>query len=192
MLRLDIDDNAAMEWILVLMVVIPALAFGGVAAYAATGALRERRLLGGSPTAARLRLRARRALEGLEESCRQRQLPASTSREVLAHATELANRTLPELLERHGRLESRVRDYGPGGDSERQRAMQQLATELAATERTLESLVGGLETLDAQLVASATLPGDEALARTRLLVEQLRLIEESCRELEEEKKCLEP
>ncbi|MBI4872944.1 MAG: hypothetical protein HY814_15430 [Candidatus Riflebacteria bacterium] len=182
-----------MGWILVLMVLIPTVAFGGLALYAVERSASRRRMLGGNPEAERLLERAERALQGIEEAGRLQLLPASTTREVLAHARELTTKSLPALLQRHTRLRARVQAYAPGTDAERQRALAQLAAEFSATERTLETLVGGLETLDAQLASSEALTGDEVVARSASLVERLRLVQETCRELEEEKKkCLEP
>lgn len=184
-------QDVSMGWILVLMVLIPALAFGGAAAYFVARSVRRNRLVSGNPEAAKLMARAQRALEGIEESSRLQRLPASS--EVLEHARELTDRTLPELLERHGRLRSRVREPGAHAEPERRRAMDQLAQDLAETERTLESLVGDLETLDAQLASSGALGSDRALVRSKELVERLRLVEETCRQLEQEKtKWLEP
>lgn len=185
-------ENGWMGWILVLMVLIPTVAFGGLALYVVERSASRRRLLGGNPEAARLLERAERALRGIEEAGRLQLLPTSTTREVLAHARELTTKSLPALLQRHARLSARVQAYAPGTDAERQRALAQLAAEFAATERTLETLVGGLETLDAQLASSEALTGDEVVARSQSLVERLRLVQETCRELEEEKKCLEP
>lgn len=186
------DDDARMGWILVLMVVVPAVAFGGLAVYAASRAAERNRLISGSPRAAKLLARAERALGGIEHSAGLRGLPPTTSREVVAQARELVATALPELLARHGQLRMRVEAYEPGGDADRQRALEELAGKLASTDQALETLVGTLETLDAQLAGAEALPGEQALARSKGLVDRLHLIEESCRELEEEKKCLDP
>ncbi len=175
-----------MGWLVVMMVAVPLIVIGGVAAYWINKQAQQIRLIGGDPEMAQLSARAVHALSRLSSGKGVASLPPGLQHEVRTQASELVSHVLPDLLERRRALKDRLsrwdaaslqkeigsyeRQVAVSTDEESRRLLEanlqlgkerlksqgQIQQELHKTELCIRALVGNVEALEDRLTAGVT------------------------------------